>query len=167
MSTKRVLCKKSAIAALMGVAAVIGAGCSTGAASAPPPSLSAPPPNTQTHKGCPLGVRDATVAVSDTPQGVELVFTSEDKVGELRQRVRDAAEMHGTGAKAGAGHEGRHASGGEHGLQPMQLPPARADVDDVERGARMRLSPIDPADRSTLRIKVRERAAKMAASACD
>ena len=45
--------------------------------------------------------------------------------------------------------------------------PARADVDDVERGARMRLSPIDPADRSTLRIKVRERAAKMAASACD
>ncbi len=167
MASNRAFCILPVVTSAVALLAGSAIGCSTGAASAPPPSLSAPPPNTQIHKGCPLGVRDAVVAVSDTPQGVELVFTSDDKVGELRMRVRDAAEMHGTGAKAGAGHEGRHAGGGEHGLQPMQLPPARADVDEVEHGARMRLSPIDPADRSTLRIKVREHAAKMPAAACD
>ncbi len=146
---------------------VLVAACSSGAAKPPPQVSSAPPAAPETHQGCPLGVANAKVTVSDTAQGVELVFTADDRVAELRLRVRDAAEQHGTGAKLGAGHEGRHATGGEHGLQPMSLPPMRTDVDDVERGARLRITPIDPADLDKLRSRVRERAAKMSASRCD
>jgi hypothetical protein len=154
----------------MGWSAVLAAavvGCSSGAAKPPPQVSSAPPAATESHVGCPLGVANAKVTVSDTAQGVELVFTAEDRVAELRMRVRDAGEQHGTGAKAGAGHEGRHATGGEHGLQPMSLPPMRTEVEEVERGARLRLLPIDPADVDKLRSRVRERAAKMSASRCD
>ena len=39
--------------------------------------------------------------------------------------------MRGPGRKEGKGHDGRHGTGGEHGLQIMGVPPANATVDDV------------------------------------
>lgn len=115
---------------------------------------------------CPLGVPGATVAAEDVPGGVALVMTSTDRLEELRSRARDAASLYGTGTNMGAGHEGKHGSGGDHGLQPMQLPPGGGAALDVDGGTRIVLRPTDAADLETLRAKVRERAARMRASTC-
>lgn len=118
-----------------------------------------------TSHGCPLGVEGAQVTVEDTPDGVAMTFVSKDKTDEMRTRARSSAAMYGP-QKAGPGHEGKHAQGGHHGLQPMQMPPAYATTEDVEAGARIRLSPVDPSDLGTLRAKARERATAMSQS-CD
>ena len=118
------------------------------------------------REGCPLGVPGATVDVEETPEGVALVFTSPQHEGELRERARDAAAMHGPGAHVGAGHDGTHGSGGQHGLQAMQLPPARAVVVEVAGGARIDLVPADAEDRGALVTKAREGARRMRDAAC-
>jgi hypothetical protein len=133
-----------------------------------------PPPRTpeaatilraRTNTTCPLGVRDAHVAVDDTIDGIALTFTATtDRLGELRERAADAAAMHGPGQGLGKGHDGRHGTGGEHGLKAMQLPPADAGEQDIDGGARIYLRPADPKDLATLRMKVRERAEAMMAS---
>ena len=115
---------------------------------------------------CPLGVPGATLAVEDVPGGVALVMTSTDRLEELRSRARDAASLYGTGTNMGAGHQGQHGSGGDHGLQLMQLPPSDGAALDIEKGTRIVLRPTDAADLEKLRVKVRERAARMSASTC-
>src|SRR3954447_2786351 len=89
----------------------------------------AQPPPTLTQgavpRGCPLGIQGATVVASDTPEGIALSFSSKDRVAELRDRAVDAASQHGPGEHLGQGHDGRHGSGGDHGLQMMQAPEAR------------------------------------------
>jgi hypothetical protein len=113
---------------------------------------------------CPLGVEGAEVVVDDTPQGVALTFTTNaEKTDELRRRGRQAANMYGP-RKAGEGHDGRHASGGHHGLMPMQMPPAYALAEDVENGIRIRLFPVDDKDVAALRARARERAVAMSTS---
>jgi hypothetical protein len=112
---------------------------------------------------CPLGVDGARVVAEDTPEGAMLTFLSMDKTDELRGRARSSAAMYGP-RRAGAGHDGKHAQGGHHGLKPMQMPPAYASTEDIEGGVRMRLSPVDPGDLDALRSKVRERATAMSQS---
>jgi hypothetical protein len=121
--------------------------------------------NAPASRPCPLGVDGAEVVVEDTPQGVALTFTtSAEKADELRTRGRHSANMYGP-RKAGEGHEGRHASGGHHGLMPMQMPPAYALAEDVENGIKIRLFPVDDADVAVLRARARERAVAMS-TAC-
>jgi hypothetical protein len=113
---------------------------------------------------CPFGIEGAAVYVEDTPQGVALTFTTTtDKTDELRARGRHAANMYGP-RKAGEGHDGRHATGGHHGLMPMQMPPAYGLAEDVENGIKLRLFPVDDKDLATLRARARERAVAMATS---
>lgn len=120
--------------------------------------------NTNAPRPCALGVDGAEVVVEDTPQGVALTFTtSPEKLDELRERGRHAANMYGP-RKLGEGHEGRHASGGHHGLMPMQMPPAFALAEDVEGGVRVRLVPVDDNDLALLRARARERAVVMSTS---
>ena len=116
-------------------------------------------------RGCPLGVQGARVTVEDTDDGVAMTFTSPDKVDEMRSRTLGAAAMYGP-RRLGEGHEGQHAQGGHHGLQPMQMPPATAKVDWVPGGARLRLVPADPNDIAALRAHARERANAMS-TRCD
>ncbi len=115
---------------------------------------------------CPLGVPGASVDLQETPQGVALVFTSPEHVDELRERARYAAAMHGPDAHLGAGHDGSHGSGGQHGLQAMQLPPVHAAVVDVDGGARIELVPTDADDRVALLEKTRDGVNRMRTSAC-
>lgn len=120
---------------------------------------SAPAPS-----ACPLGVPGARVAYEDTDGGARLTLTAPaNQLDDLRRRARDAAAMRGP-AKQGEGHEGRHAMGANHGLRPMQLPPARGVEQDLEGGARIDLTPYDAADLPALRTKLRERAREMMSS---
>ena len=48
----------------------------------------------------------------------------------------------------------------------MQLPPSDGAALDIEKGTRIVLRPTDAADLEKLRVKVRERAARMSASTC-
>lgn len=140
-------------------ALVLAAGCSTASTTKGETTVT----RAEAPRPCPLGVEGAQVTVEDTSDGVALTFTSKDKADELRTRARSSAAMYGP-RKAGEGHEGKHAQGGHHGLQPMQMPPAFASTEDVEGGARIRLSPVEPNDLGALRAKARERATAMSQS---
>ena len=102
----------------------------------------------------------------DTLDGIALSFTSKDKPDEMRERANDAAAQHGPGERVGRGHEGRHGTGGDHGLQMIQAPAARSSAADIENGARIRFVPADPTDKEHLRAKLRERADAMNAASC-
>lgn len=117
-------------------------------------------------RGCPLGVPGAIVSVQDTDDGIALTFLSVDRSVELRERVHYAAAQHGPGQKLGMGHDGKHGDGGDHGLQAFQMPAMYAGVEDLDKGARMVLTPVDAADLATLRAKARDRADRMTHSAC-
>jgi hypothetical protein len=137
-------------------------------APATPATLSSAAPT----PSCPFGVRGAEVLVRDTASGVVMTFTTtSDKVEELRERVADAAAMHGPGEQVGKGHDpampgARHGDGGNHGLRAMQFPPMRATAEKADRGAALTLVAEAPADVPALQAKARDRAKAMAES-CD
>ncbi len=149
-----------ALALALALVALVTAGCTT--AQAPAPRLT----QAEVPRGCPLGVDGATVVAEDTPEGIALSFTSIDKAAEMRERANDAAAQHGQGQRMGRGHEGRHAEGGDHGLQLMQVPAARSTAADIDGGARVGFVAVDPADKELLRVKLRDRAAAMNATSC-
>lgn len=133
---------------------------------------------------CPVAVPGTQVAVGDTPDGVAVTFTTTpDRTAELRARVHAMADMHnrhhqGAGMEHGAMergemHRGAMMGGGMMGsgggeAMPMMPPPSRATVDDVDGGARLAVSPNDPADLDRLRSTVRMHAEHMQRSgSCD
>ncbi len=138
-------------------------------ASDPPPASSVPPAPIGSR--CALGVSGAHVDVADSHGGVDLTFTTGDSVENLRARAREAAKMHGRGAHAGLGHAGRHGLGdgrGEsHGLRLWSMPPAYAQVHDIDNGALLTLVAVDPARRDELRTKVRERVSELQRAPCN
>lgn len=143
--------------------AFVAAACTTAQAPSPTPRLT----QGEAPHGCPLGVGGATVIAEETPGGIALSFTSVDKPEEIRERANDAAAQHGRFARTGRGHDGRHAEGGFHGLQMMQMPAARSVAVDIDGGARVSFVPIDPADKEVLRTKLRDRADAMNALSCE
>lgn len=141
---------------------------------APMPHFSPGGPMQPNPNGCPMVVRGAAVAVADTDLGVALTFTSpSDNTTDLRQRVRDFARMYqthsengtlmwhrttGTYGPAGQGHMGSAGQMGQMGpMIPEQglMPAAHAMVSDVGAGARIELTPDDPAQLTALREHVR------------
>ena len=146
--------------ALVPVASVVVAGCTTG--QTPAPSLT----QAEAPRGCALGVAGATVVAEDTADGIALRFTSKNNAEEMRERAHDAAAQHGPGQRVGLGHDLRHGHGGDHGLQMIQAPAATSVAEDVESGARIRFVPADPAEKERLRAKLRERADAMNAQSC-
>jgi len=104
-----------------------------------------------------LGVPDTKVQITDTKEGVALTFTTWNRVDELRRRVRDAAAMHGPHAHMGLGHSGQHELGQGHGLRLADMPVGRAEVDDVDLGARLRLDAVDGLRVADLRSRIRTR----------
>jgi hypothetical protein len=116
---------------------------------------------------CALGVSGTLATVSDTADGVALtLLTTPDKVDELRERARHAAEIHGPGAKRGVGHDGAHGQGRHHGLEAYQLPPFNAVETDVEAGARITLVPASGTDLAELSSRATEAVRRMNASSC-
>ncbi|HSP76887.1 MAG TPA: hypothetical protein VLQ93_00045 [Myxococcaceae bacterium] len=126
---------------------------------------------------CPMRVPETQVSVSDTPSGVALTFTTQDEasVEELRQRLRRMAEMHnlhhGPAAEGvgGGGMGGRGMRGGQGGAGMrggMRMIPSTATVEETEGGARLVLTPADPAQLEELRAQVRQHAERMRQGGC-
>lgn len=134
---------------------------------------------------CPMHVPGTQVSVEDTSDGVAKVFTTTGDVTELRRRVHQMAERHeqmskdhpmgpggagpggmgpgmgaGPGPGMGAGHMGDHKHMMAHAV------PSTARAEDIDRGARLNLTPKDPTKLAELRAHVRERAAHMASGQC-
>lgn len=136
---------------------------------------------------CPMHVQGASVSVAEVPNGAALVFTTTGgNVDELRRRVRQMAQMHNARASAtttpnrdgmtmtcpcgmmgggmATGPQGRGMMGAGGG--PMAMPRSSARVEDVPRGARLVLTPADPALLDVLRARVRAHAQRMSLTPC-
>src|SRR5688500_13429466 len=90
---------------------------------------------------CPMDVPDTTVGVHEIAAGVGQVFPpGEDGVEDLRRSVRRTATDE----------------------PPLELPPARARVEDLPGGARLLLTPLDPVRVEELRLEASRWAETMA-----
>jgi hypothetical protein len=95
-------------------------------------------------------------------------------VATLRERVRAMAEMHNSHHAAGdAGHGGMHGmhggmgGGPSGGMEGMEMPPpSQASVEDLPDGARILVTPRDPADLQKLQTTVRQHAKHMQEHGC-
>jgi len=139
------------------------------------PTAPQPTPSVaQTHGGtasaggvCPMDVSGTKVAVDDTADGVAIRFTTTGDVAQLRQRVHAMADKHEHmmhGGMMGSGGMGPGHGGGPGHMMKMVDSTARAE--DIEGGARIVLTPKDPAQLGDLRAHVREHAARMASGHC-
>jgi hypothetical protein len=105
-----------------------------------------------TMQNCPMKVPGAQVAASDTADGVALTFTtSSGDVAELRRRVETMAKMHSMAPGPGM-HE--------------QMIPFTAKVEEVPNGARVLLSPKDPAKLEEFRGSVEKHVENMNNGGC-
>lgn len=125
---------------------------------------------------CPMDVPGTQLAFAELPDGAAVTFTTTpDQADLLRGRVRAMADMHnthhadaaatGNGGATMGGHMGMHHHMGD--MSGMQMPPpSRATVEDVPNGARLVVTPNDPADLAKLRSTVRAHAEEMQQHGC-
>jgi hypothetical protein len=112
---------------------------------------------------CPMAVEGTTVRAEDVEGGAAIVFTTTGDVAELRRRVAHMADMHNQHHGDGHGH-----MMGMHGMMAggMMMPPATARSEEIEGGARLVLTPRDPAELANLRQHVHQHAEQMASGRC-
>jgi hypothetical protein len=119
---------------------------------------------------CPMFVAGTTVQAKDTSDGMAMTFTTTGNVAELRRRIHVMADhmnahssgagggmgMHGMGmgADAGMGMGGSMMGGGMMGGGTM--PAMHAQVEDVDHGARLKMTPADPAKLNEMRQHMKE-----------
>jgi hypothetical protein len=129
-----------------------------------------------------MSVPGTNLSAADTSTGEALTFTTTpDQAAALRERVHAMADMHnrhhasgdaghgGMGGMHGGGMMGGHAShGGQDGMMgDMEMPPpSRAAVEDLPDGARIIVTPNDPADLERLQKTVRMHAEHMQQHGC-
>ena len=111
---------------------------------------------------CPMA-EGTKITAEDTQDGVAMSFTTTGDVAQLRQRVHHMADMHehmmqggmmGSGQMMGSGH------------MMMTRVPSTARAEDIDGGARIVLTPKDPAQLADLRARVHEHASQMASGHC-
>jgi hypothetical protein len=132
---------------------------------------------------CPMGVPGTAVATSDTPDGVALAFTTpKGDIDELRAHVHRIANMHNAlGTTTVASLHGPNDTsppnapdklansplcGGMGMSGGTMMPLASASVVDVDGGARLILTPKDPAQLVALRQHARICASRMQQGQC-
>lgn len=157
----------------------------TAAAATPDPGAADASGEMAEH--CPMQVSGTTARAEDVEGGAAIVFTTSGDVAELRRRVAHMAEMHerrggeahgrGMGMMGGphshAGQSGeaggpaqQGASPGGMGMRGRMMPPATARSEAIEGGARLVLTPRDPADLTRLREHVAQHSQMMEAGHC-
>lgn len=118
---------------------------------------------------CPMSVPGTKLSAADTSTGEAITFTTApDQAAALREKVHAMADMHNRHHASGdADHGGM---GGMHGggmMGDMQMPPpSRAAVEDLPDGARIIVTPNDPADLERLQKTVRMHAEHMQQHGC-
>ena len=142
---------------------VVVAGCmASHAGSAAAPAMASPPPAAPTPVGlvdqCPMHVAGTQVALSDTPTGVAIDFTTTGDVGELRARVHHMASMHD---QMSGGHDP-----GIMNDSSMMMPPSHAAANDIDGGAHLVLIPVDPAQLDALRATAHRHVDMMRGGEC-
>jgi hypothetical protein len=121
------------------------------------------PPDQGMMAMCPMTVPGTQVYAADTANGEALTFTTAPaQAAELRIRVHAMGNMHN---QRHGGMGGGQAMGGMMGSMIMP-PPSRAWVEDVENGARISMTPNDPADLQKLQSAVRMHATHMQQHGC-
>jgi hypothetical protein len=118
-----------------------------------------------------MEVPGTRMSAEDTATGIALTFaTTPRQSEELRERVRTMVEMHNRHHGMGGGEHAAHVGGsgtGHGGDTPHRMPPpSRAAVEEVENGARIVVTPNDPADLNELRSTVRAHAEAMREGRC-
>src|SRR5262249_30749564 len=95
-----------------------------------------------------------SVAAADTSTGVTVsITTKSENVANLRKRVEQMAAMHDIDHSSAAMMQG-------------QMMPGTVKYEAIERGARLTLTPSDPAKLAELRNRVREHVEKMQKGDC-
>ena len=102
-------------------------------------------------QACPMKVPSADVAVADTKDGVALTFSAKSKenIADLRQRVQQMAKMHESMA-------GMSGMAGMPGMTMAQghMTPFTSKFEETSNGARLTLTPKDPAQLQNFRKQV-------------
>ena len=89
-------------------------------------------------------MKDAQIAATDGERDVTITFTTAGDPVALRTHVHEMGAKHDRMAHGGGMKGGGM---GEH----MKMVPSHAAVDDIDQGARMVLTPDDPAQLAALR----------------
>lgn len=116
---------------------------------------------------CPFGIRGTRVETENIPDGVAISLHAFGDVQEVRRRARDAAAMYGPGAHLGAGHDGEHGKGEQHGLGLRHLGVSvEAIAEDTPDGARIIVWPKRREDLEKMRTALAERASRARTGKC-
>jgi hypothetical protein len=103
-----------------------------------------------------MAVEGTTVRAESTRTGVALVFTTTGDVDELRRRVHAHAERRAQHARHRVEHRDEQRRG-------HSSPRASATVETIRGGARLVLTPSDPANLEALRTRTRQKVERMTA----
>ena len=118
-------------------------------------------------ESCPIGVPEARIRAVETPQGVDVHFSAPpERVEELRRRVRGQARANGPDRHRGDGHDGEHRGPRDHGLRLWSIAKVTAQVEDTDTGAKLAITPVDPAELAEVRSRITARVDHLANSEC-
>ena len=132
---------------------------------------------------CPMGVQGTTVQATETSDGMSMAFTTTGDAGEVRKRAHGMADrMNGQASGAmgmngmmmkggdggggmmmgsGMGHAGMTGDGGAGMMMGGSMPPVNVQVDDIDGGARLRMTPRDPSRVAEMKKHVQQHAQMM------
>ena len=106
---------------------------------------------------CPMQIQGTELSIDDVPGGIALTMTTKTgDVAQLRLRIESMAKMHA--ASAGAGIPGARMHGNNI--------PFSVKYEEVSNGARLMLTPQDPAKLDEFRVRIREHAEQMKKGNC-
>ncbi len=109
-------------------------------------------------------MKDAQIAATDGEHDMTITFTTAGDPAPLRAHVREMGAKHDRMAHGG-GMNGGGMNGGGMG-EHMKMVPSHAAVDDVDHGARIVLTPDDPAQLGALREHVHSHVEMMKSGTC-
>ena len=105
---------------------------------------------------CPMKLEGTSISVADTATGVALSFTTKPaNVAELRKRLEQMATMHSTNADRPS-----------TAMMQGQMMPGTIKYEVIENGARLTLTPKDPAKLAEFRKQVRAHVETMQKGEC-